>query len=257
MREMKAKESKFLEEVVRDFPGDFETARKRLARLKKFFDIPDGARLLDIGASQGELLAAYHQLGYRAVGVEPWDKARETAALLSERLQVPIDIRDGRAESLPFEDESFDVVLATSVLEHVDDLDAAVSEAYRVLKPGGLFWFNSASSVCPRTGEISGFPLFGWYPDRFKIRIMNWAKDNRPELVGYTEHPAVHWFTPRKARRILKGHGFREVYDRWDVSRAYETGRIRSMAMRFFTLCRFTRLLADMSRPGCNYSAVK
>jgi len=53
----------------------------------------------------------------------------------------------------------FDIVLAMSVKEHVQDLDKALEEIYRVLKPGGLFWFYSPSSMCPFQGEIKGFPF--------------------------------------------------------------------------------------------------
>lgn len=158
---------------------------------------------------------------------------------------------------MPYEDETIDIVISTSVLEHVDDLEVSISETYRVLKPGGVFWFNSANSLCPRTSEISGFPLFGWYPDWLKIRIMNWAKNNRPELIGYTENPAIHWFTPWKARRILKKHGFREVYDRWDVSRAYSTTGARALVFRVIAWVGATKILADVLRRGCNYTAIK
>ena len=256
--EKKAKESLSLEEVVASLPAVRRLAETRMGRLRSIVDIPERACLLDVGAAQGEYVAAYRALGYDAVGVEPWDGAREMSAALSERLRVDLDIRKGTAEELPFDDRSFDVVISTSVLEHVDDLDAAVSEAFRVLRPGGVFWFNSASSLCPRQGEISGFPLFGWYPDRLKVRIMNWAKVKRPDLVGYTERPAVHWFTPRKARRLLRKHGFSTVYDRWDVSRAHtRTGRKRLAFSIIAGGGMLTKTIADIVMSGCNYAAVK
>ena len=86
---------------------------------------------------------------------------------------------------------------------------------------------------------------------------MNWAKVHKPELVGYTEHPAIHWFTPWKARRILKEHGFREVYDRWDVSRAYTDRGIKSSVFRIITLGKATKFIADVLLRGCNYTTIK
>ena len=257
MKEKQAKESISFDEIVANLTCVYSQAELRMSRLKKLVNFPDDSDLLDIGAAQGEFVAAYRRLGFRAVGVEPWDKARITAARLAEHLSIPLDIRKGRAEDLPFDDESFDIVLATSVLEHVENLEASVSEVYRVLRPGGLFWFNSASSLCPLTSEITGFPLFGWYPDSLKIRIMNWAKVHKPELVGYTEHPAIHWFTPWKARRILKEHGFKEVYDRWDVSRAYTDRGIKSSVFRIITLGKATKFIADVLLRGCNYTTIK
>jgi len=254
---MQAKESISFEEVIAGLPRVYHLAELRMNRLNSLVSIPDNAVLLDIGAAQGEYVAAYKRLGYQAVGVEPWDEARSVADKLAEYLSVPLEIKNGRAEELPYEDETIDIVISTSVLEHVDDLEASISETYRVLKPGGVFWFNSANSLCPRTSEISGFPLFGWYPDWLKIRIMNWAKNNRPELIGYTENPAIHWFTPWKARRILKKHGFRKVYDRWDVSRAYSTTGTRALVFKVIAWVGATKILADVLRRGCNYTAIK
>ena len=149
MKRMQAEETKSFESILAGLPAEYAMAEKRLRQLDRVVPLPPGASILDIGAAQGEFLAACHRLGFRATGVEPWRQARETAARLAAHLSIPLDIREGRAESLPFEDGVFDMVHAVSVLEHVDDLDASVSEAYRVLKPGGVFWFNTASSLCP------------------------------------------------------------------------------------------------------------
>ena len=51
------------------------------------------------------------------------------------------------AETLPFSDSSFDYVISSDVLEHVNDKTRALSECYRVLKPGGLFLLST-----PRSG---------------------------------------------------------------------------------------------------------
>lgn len=67
----------------------------------------------------------------------------------------------GRAESLPFESESFDVVVETLVLCSVTDLDQSIQEIYRVLKPGGLFLFMD--HVLPEKPVLSGvFKGLNW-----------------------------------------------------------------------------------------------
>jgi 2-polyprenyl-6-hydroxyphenyl methylase/3-demethylubiquinone-9 3-methyltransferase len=228
-----------------------------LSRVSRIAPLPDHARILDVGAAYGGFVSACNQLGYRCEGVEPWDEARDRAGQLSEHLGIPIPIVAGTAEAIPYEAETFDFVHASSVMEHVADLDKALTEIHRVMKKGGVFWFSSASSMCPRQEEIRGFPLFGWYPDSQKRRIMKWAKDAKPELVGHTKTPAMHWFTPWKARRLLQLCGFRQVYDRWDLRGEKEGGRIYRLVLRLIRSSGFTKALADVMVPGCSYAAIK
>ena len=87
------------------------------------------AALLDLGCGGG--LLAPHVTGYRHVGVDISASALEVAARHGVE-PVRTDVAD-----LPFADDSFDVVVAGEILEHVEDLDGVVAEAARVLRPGG------------------------------------------------------------------------------------------------------------------------
>jgi len=257
LRRYIATEKRTFEEALADFPRQRDDAIQVMLRLKNVTSIPEVAEVLDLGAGAGQRVVALTQAGYWPTGVEPWEAARSTAAALAKRIGVDITMTDARAEDLPFEADRFDVVLACSVVEHVIDLDRVLSEVYRVLKPRGVFYFNTASSMCPRQAEIRGFPLFGWYPDRLKRHIMNWAKVHKPHLVNYTDTPAIHWFTPAKAYRLLRQVGFREVYDRWDLrSRAGLSGLKRGI-VKAICASIILRTVADVVLPGCAYAAVK
>ena len=243
--------------ILEDLPAQIKWAEAVLLRLMSISALTDRAKILDVGAATGGFLIACRRLGYQCEGIEPWQEARLNAVKLSEYLSIPIHVVDGTAESIPYNTGTFDVVHASSVIEHVSEVEKAFAEIYRVLKPGGVFWFETASSMCPVQNEIRGFPLFGWYPDSVKRRIMNWAKDVKPRLVGYTTTPAMHWFTPAKARKLLQKHGFKRVYDRWELRREDEGGELHRLALRLIRSSRLAKTLADVLIPNCAYAAIK
>jgi ubiquinone/menaquinone biosynthesis C-methylase UbiE len=252
-----ATEQRSLEEASRLLPAALVHANAVIAWIKAVHPLPNNGRVLDVGAAQGGFAIACAQLGYHVIGVEPWHEARQTARALAQQQGIDIEMVDGVAEALPVPSESIDLVYAKSVVEHVDDASAMFREVYRVLRPGGVFWFSTASSMCPIQGEIRGFPAFGWYPDFLKIRIMTWARDNRPDLVGHTTRPAYHWFTPWKARRMLREVGFDAVVDRWDLRQPSEGGRFYRMALACARVNAATKAMADIVVPDCSYAAVK
>jgi ubiquinone/menaquinone biosynthesis C-methylase UbiE len=100
-----------------------------------------GGRVLELGAGTGLNLAHYPAGLERLVLSEPEEpmlrRLRERAAALA----LPATIVAAPAERLPFEDASFDTVVATLALCTVADLPAALAEVRRVLAPGGRLLF--------------------------------------------------------------------------------------------------------------------
>jgi 2-polyprenyl-3-methyl-5-hydroxy-6-metoxy-1,4-benzoquinol methylase len=247
--------------------ADLETALARLPeaeafldrtlrRIEPFFPLRPPARVLDVGAAQGVWLTPLAKRGFQAVGVEPWEPAIEVSRDLAQATGVQLDIREGVAEAMPFEDESIDFVNAYSVLEHVDDPDQVMREAFRVLKRPGAFLFSTTSAISPFQVEIAGFPLFPWYPPPVQRRIMAWATEKRPALVGNTTRPAIHWFKHRDIRRLAHESGFDEVVDRWQMRQGERDDRVG----RLIDLAgsnRGVRLAGDVAASGMEYLVVK
>jgi SAM-dependent methyltransferase len=93
-------------------------------------------RVLEIGAGTG-LNFRHYAPGVEVVAIEPGAGMRARAARRARGAAASIEVADGRAHKLPFEDASFDAVVATFVLCSVRHLDATLAELRRVLRPGG------------------------------------------------------------------------------------------------------------------------
>jgi demethylmenaquinone methyltransferase/2-methoxy-6-polyprenyl-1,4-benzoquinol methylase len=106
--------------------------------------------LIDVAAGTGDIAA-----GWRAAGGGPAILCDINQAMLAEGRDRAIDRGSlaahawtvGNAESLPFPDRSFDVYTIAFGLRNVTDIDAALAEARRVLKPGGRFFCLEFSRV--------------------------------------------------------------------------------------------------------------
>ncbi|MDX6469590.1 MAG: hypothetical protein QOF75_1393 [Gaiellaceae bacterium] len=105
----------------------------RASAIARFVGGP-GLRVLDVGCRTGALTQHYAP-GNHVVGV---DVDRDALAYTAERLEIETLWADVE-ETLPFDDASFDVVVAGEILEHLADPAAAVDQVRRVLKPGGRF----------------------------------------------------------------------------------------------------------------------
>jgi ubiquinone/menaquinone biosynthesis C-methylase UbiE len=209
-----------VETALAQIPVQTAFTDRLLSRMEPDFTLAPGARVLHVGAAQGVAVICFALKGFVAKGVEPWRPAIEVSREVARRSDVEITIEEGWAEAMPFDSESFDFVHAYSVMEHVTSRRTVFREAYRVLKPGGAFFFGTTSALCPgRPRAPVSRCFFPWFPNRLQHRIMDWANNNKPELVDYTTTLAYHWFKHRDVQRMLREIGFTRVIDRWELRR--------------------------------------
>jgi 2-polyprenyl-6-hydroxyphenyl methylase/3-demethylubiquinone-9 3-methyltransferase len=98
----------------------------------------EGLHILDIGCGGGILSEPLARLGASVVGADPSETNIEAAKLHAEQSGLEIDYRATTAEELSAAGESFDVVLAMEVVEHVADVNLFVKSCAAMVKPGGL-----------------------------------------------------------------------------------------------------------------------
>lgn len=121
-------------------PGRFAYLDRVLdARGLRYQDL----EVLDLGCGGGLMSEAYARRGARVTGVDPSTASLKVARAHARKAGLSIRYKQGRGEALPFPDASFDLVSCCDVLEHVDDLDAVIHQITRVLRPDGLFVFDT------------------------------------------------------------------------------------------------------------------
>lgn len=145
-----------------------------------------GKRVLDVGCLGGQLSRLMLEHGNEVWGVEINAAAAEVATRRGIRVKVA-DVERG----LPFEDESFDVIHAGEVIEHLYDTKAFFSECRRVLKSGGIFLFTTPNlnSLENRLRVVTGgyLSMAGAYPeDHYGSHVRVFNVDKVRELCGQT-----------------------------------------------------------------------
>ncbi|MBW2968912.1 class I SAM-dependent methyltransferase [Candidatus Woesearchaeota archaeon] len=99
--------------------------------------------LLDIGCGPGIHMKKYVERGAIATGIDP---SKEMIKLANDYCPEGI-FKVGTVYNLGFEDSSFDIVTASFVVDHLEELEKAVQEISRVLKPKGLFIFSAPHPI--------------------------------------------------------------------------------------------------------------
>jgi 2-polyprenyl-6-hydroxyphenyl methylase/3-demethylubiquinone-9 3-methyltransferase len=121
-------------------PGRFAYFRAVLQRLGRD---PAGLIAVDIGCGGGFMAEEFAMLGFSVTGIDPSEVSIRTARRHAEASGLNVEYTVASGEQLPLESESVDVAYCCDVLEHVSNLDKVVEETARVLKPGGLYLFDT------------------------------------------------------------------------------------------------------------------
>jgi ubiquinone/menaquinone biosynthesis C-methylase UbiE len=205
---------------------------------KHTIPLKQGVTILEIGNAFGTFQRVAGRSGAEVVGVEIDHDQNIIAREMSSGKQLQITCR---GESLPFKDDSFDMVHATNVLEHVQDPQKVLAESTRVLKHGGYAQFT-----VPNYNSFweSHFAIL-WLPYMNK-RIARLYL--RPWRKNYRYVDSLQFITPRSLRRMLTKHPNVQIID-WGV----DIFRYRMATLDFSewgTLGKLKRILTILKRLG-------
>jgi SAM-dependent methyltransferase len=168
---------------------------------KTIYDLKEicaNKKVADIGCGYGRNRELVESLGGEWIGVEPFEGGAHTVV--------------ASAEDLPFEDNSFDVVIMDAVLEHIPDAAKAFSEVGRILKPGGVFVGYVAFMECFHEISYSHISFKG-LEHYSNINGMKLEKISGGGAFGIDYHLRVLFYPlPFKFMRKLIAMGIRAIF---------------------------------------------
>jgi 2-polyprenyl-6-hydroxyphenyl methylase/3-demethylubiquinone-9 3-methyltransferase len=148
-------------------------------------DLQD-TKLLDIGCGGGYLAEAFAKDGAEVYALDLSPNSVKTARDHAAQQGLSVRVLCGRAESLPFTAEVFDVVVMADVLEHLDDFVRALAESSRILKPGGLLLYETANRTL--FSLVGGIWVMEYILKKIPLHSHEWKMFIRPaELVEALE----------------------------------------------------------------------
>jgi 2-polyprenyl-6-hydroxyphenyl methylase/3-demethylubiquinone-9 3-methyltransferase len=152
---------------------------------------PRGKETLDIGCGGGLLAEEFAQAGCKVTGIDPSEPSLAVAKTHAQQSDLDINYLSGVGEHLPFADASFDIVYCCDVLEHVNNLEQVITETARVLKPGGIFFYDTINRTF-----LSNLVLIKMAQEWKGIRFMP------PNLHAYSQ-----FVKPRELTTIMQRQG--------------------------------------------------
>ncbi len=153
----------------------------------------NGLKVLDVGCGGGFTCEFLAQRGAEVWGTDQSSACIEAAKAHARLSNLNISYRVGMAESLFWEDLCFDVVVCVDVLEHVKDPKQAIAEIARVLKPGGMFCFDTINRTV-----------------RSRL-IMIWLLENLLRQIPPGIHDWRKFITPQELAHWAQQAGLRKI----------------------------------------------
>jgi len=190
--------SKWIKHQIKDFSNRGKDIGKRSVNTNRVKNIlkflGTNQKILDIGCNDGTITQVMKEMGNEVIGVD-FEEVVEIAKRNHHDIQF---ISFDASNIFPIDDNSFDVVIATELIEHLIDDELFLNECYRILRPGGRLMLTTPNFTFIRNRI---WLLFGRYVD---------------------EYTHIHKYTFRNVRKIIKASGFRILMEKGIV---YDLGK--------------------------------
>lgn len=170
-----------------------------------------GLQILDIGCGGGLIAEPLARMEAQVTAVDASEKNIQIAKLHAEKEGLKIDYRFATAEELSQNGETFDIVTALEIIEHVDNVPAFIAACAALVKPGGLLFISTLNRT-PQSylaAIVGAEYLLRWLP----VGTHDWQKFLKPaEIIMEAEKNSV-------ALEALDGFRFNPITRHWKISK--------------------------------------
>lgn len=210
-----------------------------LAYLRPFRDVTPSLKMLEVGTGTGWFPLLCQMRGLNCKGLEISPQLVEFAKEYGRRYGLEPNIELGNLEDTDLGQNVYDVIICSSVFEHVEDWRKGLRKVHRALKPGGLLFFESTNKWSIPSGEFN-MPMYGWLPNwaRYKLRSIVHGPDIMKLGIDF------HQFTYAGLRREFRKIGFSGIHDRVAIA---DPERVSTpLKRRVLTICKTNALVRTL-----------
>ena len=178
--------------------------------LKRSGLLKDDMKVLEIGCGIGTITHELTKAGFDIIGTDISKTAIEHGR--KKYPGVRLEVHPG--EILPFENNSFDMVISFDVLEHIKEVDRHLVEVVRVLRPGGFYLLQTPNKYCNAVYET------------LKTRSTKWK----------AYHPSLH--SSRQLRRRFCRNGFDIEFVKMNTINEFSLNKFKRMHLPIWLMSR-------------------
>lgn len=166
----------------------------------QILDIPESSRILDVGCGSCDKSIRLARRGLAVHGIDLSEQVLEIGKknIESEGLATKIILQCENIRNLSFKDQQFEYILCWGVLMHIPDIESAVSELSRVLKPGGFIIISENNSTAIEIPFVRAMQILLRRPTTSKktsLGIENWTRGSDKTL--YCRIMNINWLITR------------------------------------------------------------
>ncbi len=169
----------------------------------------EGLTVLDLGCGGGLVSAPLARMGAAVTAIDASPEAIGAARAYANQAELDIDFRCTTAEEMVAAGELFDVVTALEIVEHVADVNAFLSAAAALVKPGGLLVLSTIN----RTPKARALAITG------AERILKWAPDGAHDYEKLVTPEEIRAGAPALIWKEPVGITYKPLGSGWALSR--------------------------------------